>query len=49
MTGNVIMPEVDAVMHVLLSREKTSALHEISWYQWMYNILNEILHKLRPV
>jgi len=33
MTGSVIMLEVDAAMQHVLSREKTSAFYEISWYQ----------------
>jgi len=45
MTGNVVLHEVD-VCRTKQGR-KTRVLWTISWYQSVYNIINEASHKSR--
>jgi hypothetical protein len=48
MTDTVVITEVDAVTHVVISRVKTHVRSgEFSWYHRMYNVIVKVLHKLR--
>jgi hypothetical protein len=46
MTDNAVMSDVDAFMYVVLSKEKI-AFWGISLYRWMYDVIDEVLHKPR--
>jgi hypothetical protein len=46
MTGSVVISEVNALTHVVLSKaEKTRALLGISWYHIRYNVTTEVSGK----